>query len=148
MSNIDPVSIAAGIGAGQEMGRREGEMAADAARTRAEIAEIHAGGAREAALMVTAALQKERREKAVLENEIHNRWIPYGVRLKASIIANKIERQTLIDELRRLDPANVDVIAARAAQNADVEYDRQAQGAELAEVNRLVREESEAGRLG
>jgi len=154
-NNLDPVSIAAGIGAGQEIGRREAGIATDAARTRADIAEIHARSAGEQARVAGAnavavgiALVQERNRNEALENEIHNRWIPYGIRLKASIIARKVEREILIEELKKANPANADAIIQHADQARLAEYDHQTKGAELAEVNRLVREESEAGRLG
>jgi hypothetical protein len=138
---FDPISHAAGIGTGQQQGRIEGEIAADNARTRARIAESDAEGARNNATALAMAFAKQR-------NEIAYRWIPYSVRLKASIMANRIERQTLIDELRRLDPDNAENIIRQADKNSDIEYDRIAKSPdELEKITRIVQEESEAERF-
>ena len=146
--SFDPISHAAGIGAGQVQGRIEGDIAADKARTRAKIAENDADSARDTSIVIATVLGKERKEKAALANDVANRWIPYGVRMKASIIANRVERQTLIDELKRLDPVNAENIIRQADQNSDIEYTRIAKSpAELAEIKRMVQEESEAERL-
>ncbi len=55
--------------------------------------------------------------------EIKNRWIPYAVTLRGSLLAGKVERDVLIDELKRLDPANAESIAQKASREADAEYE-------------------------
>lgn len=144
--SFDPGSFGAGFGAGQAKARndssatdlaiaRAGEGAAAAGLAAAEGRRISAESSRIAGIAI------ERMEKA--EGDIKNRWIPYAVTLRASLLARKVERDVLIDELRRLDPANADQIAKNADEARLTEYDK----IESATARKMVLEESEAERI-
>ena len=129
---FDPVSHAAGIGAGQEAGQRAAH-AAELATMDAEIDAI-----------------KARKKAEALQNEIYNKWIPYGVRLRASLMARRVEKDELIAALKAGDPTNADRVVQEAAQRVPEEYARLtvSNSKELREVNDIVKAEAEAGRLG
>ena len=101
-------------------------------------------------MVLAIGLGNERKKTAELQNEIQNKWIPYVVRLKASIMANRVEREDLIAALKAGDPTNVERIVQEADKLSDVEYDRLtvSNSKELREVNDIVKAEAEAGRLG
>jgi len=150
---FDPVSHAAGIGAGQEAGQRaahDAELATMQAKRATSAAEISEEGAHDRSMVLAIGLGNERKKTAELQNEIQNKWIPYGVRLKASIMANRVEREDLIAALKAGDPTNVERIVQEADKLSDVEYDRLtvSNSKELREVNDIVKAEAEAGRLG
>ncbi len=156
---FDPISHAAGIGAGQEAGQRRAHASeleamrakndAEAAQSDAALARINANSAHESSMAAMIMLKMERDKNAALQNEIQNKWIPYGVRLKASIMAIRVERADLIEALKAGDPANADRIAQEAVQHRDGEYDRIANDPKaVGEVREVVLKEAEAGRLG
>ena len=150
---FDPVSHAAGIGAGQEAGQRaahDAELATMQAKRATSAAEISEEGAHDRSMVLAIGLGNERKKTAELQNEIQNKWIPYGVRLKASIMANRVEREDLIAALKAGDPTNADRIVQAADEHAVQEYDRLGipNSKELREVNDIVKAEAEAGRLG
>jgi len=128
---FDPASFGGGYGAGQGAGQR----AADAAELATMDAEIDA--------------LKARNKAKVLQNEIHNKWIPYGVRLQAGLMARRVQREDLIAALKAGDPTNADRIVQAADEHAVQEYDRLtvSNSKELREVNDIVKAEAEAGRL-
>lgn len=143
---FDPASFGGGYGAGQAKGRQDGEHAANLERIRARAAESRAEAAHENALAIAIALRQERNKNAELNDEIDNRWIPYAVTLKVGLVARRVERKMLIDELERLDPANAAQFAKRAADAADAEY-AALEGARLDPVEAEVYQESEQYRL-
>jgi len=157
---FDPISHAAGIGAGQEAGQRAAhaaELAALNAKGDADIARIHANGAQQSAaasqqtaMIAMVALKLEKDKTAELQNEIHNKWIPYGVRLRASLMARRVEKDELIAALKAADSVNADRVVQEAAQRVPEEYARLtvSNSKELREVNDIVKAEAEAGRLG
>ena len=157
---FDPVSHAAGIGAGQEAGQRAAhaaELAELNAKGDADIARIHANGAQQSAaasqqtaMIAMVALKLEKDKTAELQNEIHNKWIPYGVRLRASLMARRVEKDELIAALKAADSVNADRVVQEAAQRVPEEYARLtvSNSKELREVNDIVKAEAEAGRLG
>lgn len=136
---FDPISHAAGIGAGQEMANSKAGVALARERQRS----LETSG--QAAIAIVA--MGERIES--LENEIKNKWIPYGVRLRASIMARQVEKADLIDALKAGDPSNAERIAQEADQHRVGEYDRIANDPKaVGEVREVVLKEAEAGRLG
>jgi len=157
---FDPISHAAGIGAGQEAGQRAAhaaELAELNAKGDADIARIHANGAQQSAaasqqtaMIAMVALKLEKDKTAELQNEIYNKWIPYGVRLQAGLMARRVQREDLIAALKAGDPTNADRIVQEADEHAVKEYDRLtvSNSKELREVNDIVKAEAEAGRLG
>ena len=122
---FDPASFGGGYGAGQGAGQR--------AAYDADIDAI-----------------KARKKAEALQNEIHNKWIPYGVRLRASLMARRVEKDELIAALKAGDPTNADRVVQEAAQRVPEEYARltASSSKELREVNDIVKAEAEAGRLG
>lgn len=156
MSNLDVASFGAGFGAGQSGARaeadfalneaasqsRRADMAADQASRSADRARRGAESSHEAALAASGMATAIAVELQITRNEISNRWIPYAVTLKASLMARKFERNILIEELRRFDPANADQIAKKADEAGLIEYDR----IEASEVREIVLTESEAER--
>ena len=143
---FDPASFGGGYGAGQGAGQR----AAHAAQNEASAAKIEAAGAMGGLMKVAEALGNERRANAELQNEIHNKWIPYGVALRASLMARRVQKDDLIAALKAGDPTNADRIVQAADEHAVQEYDRLtvSNSKELREVNDIVKAEAEAGRLG
>jgi len=138
MSGFDPASFGAGFGAGQEAANR----AASAAKADVERAQKQVEKSGEIALAgVIAAVE--------LKNEINNKWIPYANRLKASIFANRVQKEDLIAALKNADPTNVDRIVQESEKHADDEYDRITKpGSEEAKkIIEIVRKEAEEGRL-
>jgi len=145
---FDPISHAAGIGAGQEVASRLRGAAQDAEHN-AAMSDIKAKGAQDNVMALAVALKKERDEKAALENEIQNKWIPYGVQLRASIMATRVEKADLIDALKAGDPTHAERIAQEAMHHRDGEYDRIVNDPKtVGEVREVVLKEAEAGRLG
>ncbi len=145
---FDPISHAAGIGAGQEAASRLRGAAQDAEHN-AAMSDIKAKGAQNNVMALAVALKKERDENAALQNEIHNKWIPYGVRLRASIMARQVEKEDLIDALKAGDPSNAERIAQEALQHRKGDYDRIVNDPKaVGEVREVVLKEAEAGRLG
>lgn len=62
-------------------------------------------------LSAIAVIEKNPPELAVkLDDGIINRWIPYGVKKNASLIARKVEKEDLIAAIRRLNPDNAEYI--------------------------------------
>lgn len=121
---IDPISFAAGQGSVNMTGVPQEVLDAQ------EVAIAHMGRANN------------------LQAEINNRWIPYAVTLRASLVARRVERQVLIDELKRLDPANAEQIIDRAEQARSAEYaTMKVPGAKINEVRQTVMTESEEERL-
>jgi len=157
---FDPVSHAAGIGAGQEAGQRAAhaaELAALNAKGDADIARIHANGAQQSAaasqqttMIAVVALKLEKDKTAELQNEVYNKWIPYGVALRASLMARRVQKDDLIAALKAGDPTNADRIVQASEERTQAEYDRltASNSKELREVNDIVKAEAEAGRLG
>jgi len=150
---FDPVSHAAGIGAGQEAGQRaahDAELATMQAKRATSAAEISEEGAHDRSMVLAIGLGNERKKTAELQNEIYNKWIPYGVRLRASLMAGRVEKNHLIAALKESDPTNVERIAQEAVKLSGVEYARlgTSNSAALREVNDIVKAEAEAGRLG
>ena len=146
---FDPVSHAAGIGAGEEAASRL-RGAVQGAEHNAAMSRIEAEGAQKNMMAVAMALKLERNKTAELQNEIYNKWIPYGVRLRASLMAGRVEKNHLIAALKESDPTNVERIAQEAVKLSGVEYARlgTSNSAALREVNDIVKAEAEAGRLG
>lgn len=149
MSNLDAASFGAGFGAGQSGARAEADFALNEAASKSRRADMAADSARrgaesshEAALAASGMAMAIAVELQITRNEISNRWIPYAVTLKASLMARKFERNILIEELRRFDPANADQIAKKADEAGLIEYDR----IEASEVREIVLTESEAER--
>jgi len=150
---FDPVSHAAGIGAGQEAGQRAAhaaELATMQAKRATSAAEISEEGAHDRSMVLAIGLGNERKKTAELQNEIYNKWIPYGVRLQAGLMARRVQREDLIAALKAGDPTNADRIVQAADEHAVQEYDRLtiSNSKELREVNDIVKAEAEAGRLG
>lgn len=136
---FDSISHAAGVGAGQEMANGSAGVALARERQRS----LETSG--QAAIAIVA--MGERIE--ALESEIHNKWIPYGVRLRASIMARQVEKEDLIEALKTGDPSNADRIAQEALQHRKGEYDRIVNDPKaVVEVREVVLKEAEAGRLG
>jgi len=128
---FDPASFGAGYGAGQGAGQR--------AAYDAELATMDAE---------IDALKARNKAKA-LQNDVQNKWIPYGVQLRASLMAGRVEKNHLIAALKAGDPTSVERIAQEADKLSDVEYARltASNSKELREVNDIVKAEAEAGRL-
>jgi len=145
---FDPVSHAAGIGAGEEAASRL-RGAVQGAEHNAAMSRIEAEGAQKNMMAVAMALKLERNKTAELQNEIYNKWIPYGVQLKSSLMARRVQREDLIAALKAGDPTNADRIVQAADEHAVQEYDRLGipNSKELREVNDIVKAEAEAGRL-
>ena len=101
-------------------------------------------------MIAMVALKLEKDKTAELQNEIHNKWIPYGVRLRASLMARRVEKDELIAALKAADSVNADRVVQEAAQRVPEEYARLtvSNSKELREVNDIVKAEAEAGRLG
>ena len=55
--------------------------------------------------------------------EIKMRWIPYAVSLRASLVENKMGREELIAELRKLDPENAETIVKNAERLSVESYE-------------------------
>jgi len=85
-----------------------------------------------------------------LQNEVYNKWIPYGVALRASLMARRVQKDDLIAALKAGDPTNADRIVQASEERTQAEYDRltASNSKELREVNDIVKAEAEAGRLG
>ena len=141
---FDPVSHAAGIGAGEEAASRL-RGAVQGAEHNAAMSRIEAEGAQKNMMAVAMALKLERNKTAELQNEIYNKWIPYGVHMKASDIASHVLRDQLIIALRAVDPANVERIVQEAESLAEVEHERLLvpNSQALNEVSQVVMAEAE-----
>ncbi|GAB5604154.1 hypothetical protein [Sideroxyarcus sp. TK5] len=149
---FDPISHAAGIGAGQEAGQRRAhaaELEALEAMEAKNIAERSAEEYADTALILAVALNQERNNNAALQDEIKNKWIRYGVRLRASIMARQVEKEYLIAALKASDPSNAERMAQEAEQHSTTEYNRIANDPKsVGEVREVVLKEAGAGRLG
>jgi|GEM_PF-2898805 len=152
---FDPVSFSAGIGAGQEATNRANSAAQNAehdaamARIQAESARIQADSARSSANTSQDVAMIAMMGVQAKQNEINKKWIPYGVRMQASIFANRTQKEDLIAALKATDPTNADRIVAESEKRADAEYARlTAPGSEaLKMINETVQRKAEEGRL-
>lgn len=149
MSNgFDPVAFAAGIGAGQEAANRansaaqNAEHAAELARIQADASKNIAAGAQDTALALAVAVKKG-------QTEISQKWIPYGVRMNASIFAGRARTNDLIAALKASDPTNADRIIADAEKHLHEEYARLTKpgSEELRKIHEETLREAEEGRL-
>ena len=70
--------------------------------------------------LAIAGIEKKPLEFAEqLDGRISNRWVQYGVKKNARLIARKLTREELNAEIRRLDPVNAEQIIKRSAQQAN-----------------------------
>lgn len=92
--SFNPISYAVGIGVGEAASRiAEGNtLIAEMRVTNAEIRVTNAMIERNQALEKAAALQAE----------IQNKWMPYGICLKSSIMANRVQKADLSLPSRRV----------------------------------------------
>lgn len=138
---FDPVAFSAGVGAGEEATNRANSAAQNAEQA-AAMARIDATGAQDTAMLLAVALKNERQAVA-------QKWIPYGVRMNASIFANKTQKEDLIAALKASDPTNADRIVQASEKHADEVYAQITQpGSEaLKMINEQTLREAEEGRL-
>jgi hypothetical protein len=163
---FDPVSFAGGFGAGEQVATDKGAKELATERYRHQIAldqeNIANSELSTSAIMMAGmaikTVQNLREENAqllsqnetltntkeYLKKEIQTRWIPYSVKLKANLMADKAERSVFLAALRTLDPINADAIAKKADEASDVVYDQaHIQGSEVnKQVIHLIDEES------
>lgn len=125
---IDPVSYAAGRN-----------------RSSADVDAAERAGRRKTMAALDSAIEGHERANH-LQAELDNCWIPYAIGLKASLQARRVERQILIDELKRLDPVNAAAVEQRAEQARLQEY-RSLEGDKLQPIVKEVMEDSEKRRL-
>lgn len=125
MADFDPIAFSGGFGAGQQSKQSE-----------VNNANLRTADADHRASLAQAELERERRSADAegdqmlmvagmvgqLKAEVNQRWIPYAVGLRASLFARAAERNVLIEELRRLDPANVEAAIQRADTAGSQEY--------------------------
>ena len=125
---FDPVSFSAGIGAGQESANRANADKAVAEKAlRDETAHSLDLGNKQLDLGVSVVNFLNRTkvldaENKALKVEVSQRWIPYAVTLRASLVARKVEREALVDALKQLDPANAEAIVKKADEASDIAF--------------------------
>jgi hypothetical protein len=147
--SFDPIFHSSGFGAGQQAGMRAAHAAELDAARRAASAERAIEQSHNTSMALAVALRMERDKNFALQNEIQNKWIPYAMRLKANVMACIAEREYLRTVITRQDAAEADAIMHEAGSLFEAEFDRlmQAESENLEEINRVVSEEAEAGRL-
>jgi len=98
------------------IGKKDKSNMADIAST----SELESAKRSKDKLLSVADIEKEPLEFAEqLDGGISNRWVRYGVKKGASLVARKLSREEVNTEIRRLDPVNAENIIKRAEQHAN-----------------------------
>lgn len=133
------------FGAGLAVGRRNSVKSPQ----QLELERIQRKGDHEQALrdidsksQLATTLVTLKTENLQLDGEIKNRWIPYAVRLRASLIAGKAQRSDLIAILRELNPENAEYLIEESKKRAAEKYDELYEKEHYKEVKDLVKKES------
>jgi len=76
----------------------------------ASTSELNSSAKSNDKLLAIAVVEKNPLEPAGKLGDGISRWVPYGVKQKASLIAGKVEKEDLFAALRRLNPENAEYL--------------------------------------